>query len=449
MNERFGANRLPLARWLDEYGMLAVLGMVVVGLSVATVRPHETSGREAGIRLGESLSRKASRGGLVVIAGSGQLEKQFVEGFRDACARSGHKVPGIAGDPADARKLLESIAALPQSPEAIACSKTAADWIVIRDRASLFPSLSMVPLVIPEEGSWPAFLTRDNLLNIGNQIAVISILAIGMTVVVATGGIDLSVGSLVALSGVLAADFIRGHGGSEATTAAMVAGASLGIAAATISGMASGVVVTALGVPPFLATLATMLVVRGTALEWTGGESIAALPGSFVWLGRGTMGPIPVAMALMAGLYALFHFIMTRSVAGRHWLAIGGNTMVARLAGIPIGSMVTMAYGVSGFLAGLGGIVLASQLRNASPTYGDGYELTVIAAVVVGGASLSGGRAGMLGTLTGAFLIATIQNGMNLLGISPFVQKIVLGSVILGAVVIDRWRQALLARINH
>ncbi|MBU6296490.1 MAG: hypothetical protein KJS91_17555, partial [Planctomycetes bacterium] len=166
MNERFGANRLPLARWLDEYGMLAVLGMVVVGLSIATVRPHETSGREAGIRLGESLSRKASRGGLVVIAGSGQLEKQFVEGFRDACARSGHTVPGIAGDPADARKLLESIAALPQSPEAIACSKTAADWIVIRDRASLFPSLSMVPLVIPEEGSWPAFLTRDNLLNI-------------------------------------------------------------------------------------------------------------------------------------------------------------------------------------------------------------------------------------------------------------------------------------------
>lgn len=361
--------------------------------------------------------------------------------------KGGAEVISSAGDPSDARKALETASGRSPRPVAIACSRSAADWIVIRDKDSIFPALAAVPVVVPTEGVWPAFLTRANLLNIANQIAVIAIIAIGMTVVVATGGIDLSVGSLVALSGVLAADFIRRNGGTEATVAVVAAGCALGISAATLAGVFSGAVITRLGVPPFLATLATMLVVRGSALEWTGGESIAAVPESLVWLGRGDIGPVPVAMALMAWLYLTFHILMTRAVAGRYWLAIGGNAVVARLAGIPVGAMVTMAYGVSGALAGLGGILLTSQLRNASPTYGDGYELTVIAAVVVGGASLSGGKARMAGTLTGAFLIATIQNGMNLMGISPFIQRIVLGAVILAAVVIDRWRQMLLARL--
>lgn len=437
-----------LARMLDEHGMLGVLLLVAAALSLATLRPQDTSGREAGIRLGELLASRHGTGLVVGIAGDTPEDRLFLEALRETLARRGVEVASTAGDPPAARKALEAASAGRTPPLAIACSRAAADWILIRDKNSLFPPLAEVPMFVPTEGYWPAFLTRANLLNIANQIAVISIIAIGMTVVVATGGIDLSVGSLVAISGVLCADFIRANGGADATTAIVAFGCLLGMGAATGAGLFSGAFITGLGVPPFLATLATMLMIRGAALEWTSGESNASLPDSFVWLGRGYWGPVPVAMALMLALYLAFHFIMTRAVAGRYWLAIGGNPVVARLAGIRVAAMVILAYAVSGFLAGLGGILLTSQLRNASPTYGDGYELTVIAAVVVGGASLSGGKARMAGTLTGAFLIATIQNGMNLLGISPFVQRIVLGAVILTAVVIDRWRQVLLTRLG-
>lgn len=448
MTPRSEKVRAFLATILDEHGMLGVLFLVATALSLATLRPHETSGREAGIRLVDSLGALSANDIVVAIAANTAEDRNFAEAAKEILATRGTRVISAIGDPSDARKALELAAGLNPLPSAIACSPTASDWIIIHEKDSIFPALASVPVVVPEEGIWPAFLTRANLLNIANQIAVISIIAIGMTVVVATGGIDLSVGSLVALSGVLAADFIRHNGGPRASGAIIATGCILGILASTTAGFFSGAVVTGLGVPPFLATLATMLVVRGAALEWTGGESIAALPDSIVWLGKGNIGPVPVAMGLMLVLYIAFHILMTRAVAGRYWLAIGGNPMVARLAGIPVSSMVTVAYGVSGALAGLGGILLTSQLKNASPTYGDGYELTVIAAVVVGGASLSGGKARMAGTLTGAFLIATIQNGMNLLSISPFLQKIVLGAVILTAVVIDRWRRIFLARLT-
>lgn len=440
----FGAT---LARILDEHGMLGVLLLVAAALSLATLRPHEASGREAGIRLGEKIASQSANGVVVAVAADTADDRMFIDALKETLFMYRAEVISSIGDPSDARKALEFASGRTPPPVAIACSRTASDWMVIREKGLMFPVLATVPVIVPTEGLWPAFLTHANLLNIANQITVISIIAIGMTVVVATGGIDLSVGSLVALSGVLAADFIRHNGGTGATGTVVATGCVLGILAAATAGIFTGVVVTGLGLPPFLATLATMLVVRGAALEWTGGESIAAVPDSFVWLGRGNIGPIPVAMALMLVLYLSFHILMSRAVVGRYWLAIGGNPMVAHLAGIPVATMVTMAYGVSGTLAGLAGILLTSQLKNASPTYGDGYELTVIAAVVVGGASLSGGRARMAGTLTGAFLIATIQNGMNLLDISPFVQRIVLGAVILAAVVIDRWRQILLARL--
>ena len=438
-----------MAKLLDEHGMLIILFLVASALCLATLRPHETSGRAAGLRMGEWLAARQATGNIVVIATDTADDQMFLEALKEAVSKAGVDVLGSMGGPIDARKALEKAAGLTEVPTAIVCSRSASDWILLKEKGSIFPGLAKVPLITPEEGVWPAFLTRANLLNIANQIAVISIISIGMTVVVAIGGIDLSVGSLVALSGVLAADFIRHNGGTGAAFAVVTTGCLLGILAATAAGVFSGAVISGLGVPPFLATLATMLVVRGTTLEWTGGESIAALPDGFVWLGRGNIGPIPVAMALMVILYGVFHIMMTRSVVGRYWLAIGGNPVVARLAGIPVNATVIAAYAVSGALAGLGGILLTSQLRNASPTYGDGYELTVIAAVVVGGASLSGGKARMTGTLTGAFLIATIQNGMNLMGVSPFVQRIVLGTVILAAVVFDRWRQIILDRFVH
>jgi ribose transport system permease protein len=438
------AYRIP--RWLitalDEHGMLVVLLLVAAALSLATIQPQETTGREAGLALGQlAASQFGPDQRLLAILADSDDDRALHQGLLEALGPSGVKQLVVAqGDPSAARHLLQEPQAV--SPRAIICSTTTSEWLVVRDRGTVNDKLGTVNVLVPVRGMWPRFLTRVNILNIANQISVISIIAIGMTLVVVTGGIDLSVGSLVALSGVLAADFIRAYGGGvEARASTMVFGCLLGIAAATLAGCFSGLVIVGFGVPPFLSTLATMLIVRGAALQWTGGESIAALPDRFVWLGRGTEFGIPVAVWLAVLLFVAFHLVLTRTVLGRHWLAIGGNPIVARLAGIRVGAAVVLTYAISGLLAGLGGVVLTSQLKNASPTYGDGYELTVIAAVVVGGASLNGGRARMAGTLTGALLIATIQNGMNLLDISPFVQKIVLGMVILISVLLDRWRQ--------
>ena len=188
-------------------------------------------------------------------------------------------------------------------------------------------------------------------------------------------------------------------------------------------------------------TLGVMLMARGTAQEMTNGESIANLPERFVWLGRDTTWGMPNGVLLMLGLFVAAGLMLRWTVLGRHMLAVGGNIRAARLAGVPVNRVMVTAYTLCGLLAGLGGVVLASQLKSASPTYGEGYELMVIASVVVGGTSLAGGQGGLFGTLVGALLIAVINNGMNLLGISPFAQKIVLGSVILMAVLLDRLRR--------
>ena len=173
----------------------------------------------------------------------------------------------------------------------------------------------------------------------------------------------------------------------------------------------------------------------------SGGESIAELPERFVWLGRGTgFFGLPHAVLLMLLLYGAAHFLMTRTVFGRRLYAVGGNQEAARLSGVPVGRVVLSAYVIAGLLAGLGGVILASQLKSGSPTYGNMYELYVIAAVVVGGTSLAGGEGKIFGTLVGALVIAVIQNGMNLTNIESYTQKIVLGVVILGAVLIDRMR---------
>lgn len=171
------------------------------------------------------------------------------------------------------------------------------------------------------------------------------------------------------------------------------------------------------------------------------GESVYQLPDSFVWLGRGADLGIPNAVALTLLLYALAHFAMTRMTFGRHVLAVGGNREAARLSGVPVAATTLAAYVLSGALAALGGVVMASQLKSGSPNFGQMYELYVIAAVVVGGTSLSGGEGSMLGTLVGALVIAVIQNGMNLLGIESYTQRVVLGAVILGAVLLDRLRR--------
>jgi ribose transport system permease protein len=261
-----------------------------------------------------------------------------------------------------------------------------------------------------------------------------------MTIVIITAGIDLSVGSLIAFSAVLAALLIRDFaGGVAAGAGGLIACGLAAIAACGLVGAFSGTMITRFGIPPFIVTLGMMLVASGLAYLLARGQSVYQLPDSFVWLGRGT-GPfgLPIAVLLMLALYFAAHVLMSRMPLGRYFYAVGGNREAAMLSGIPINRVLLVAYTFSGLLAGVGGVVMASQLKSGSPTYGQMYELYVIAAVVVGGTSLSGGSGKMFGTLIGAFIIAVIQNGMNLTNVESYTQKVVLGFVILGAVLLDR-----------
>ena len=269
-----------------------------------------------------------------------------------------------------------------------------------------------------------------------------------MTTVIISGGIDLSVGSLIAFSAVLACLLIREVGGALEATAIGMTLACLGAlwASAAIGGITGGLI-TFFGVPPFIVTLGMMLMASGAAYLLSGGESVYQVPDRFVWLGRGTtLGGLPNAVLLMILLYLLAHFMMGRTRWGRYLYAVGGNAEAARLSGVPVKRIQLSAYVLSGALAGLGGVIMASQLKSGAPTYGQMYELYVIAAVVVGGTSLSGGEGKILGTLIGAFIIAVIQNGMNLMNIEPYTQKVILGLVILLAVLLDKLKQRGLGR---
>ncbi len=212
-------------------------------------------------------------------------------------------------------------------------------------------------------------------------------------------------------------------------------------------GLFSGLMVTMFRIPSFIVTLAVMLIARGVAFRITAGESVAQLPEAFMWLGRGADLGLPNSVVLMIVLYAIAYVIMSRTRLGRYIYAVGGNAKAARLSGVRVERILLVVYTVCGALAGLGGIVTASLLKSGDPKFGYLAELYVIAAVVVGGASLSGGEGKILGTLIGALFIAVIENGMNLTNVDPFTQMIVLGAVILAAVLLDTlkrrvWRAA-------
>jgi len=382
----------------------------------------------------------------VLIAASDQPDDAaFAASIESALTASGAEVVAIAkGEPKDALEALMKINAAGGKLDAIACTQVTGAWLVFSDLKTKFPALGDPRVITPRSYRWPNFLKSENLLNIANQIAVIAIVAVGMTMVIITGGIDLSVGSLLALSAVLCARFIRDYaGGVNASLGGMLLACIAAIALCGIVGAFSGTMITRFAIPPFIVTLAMMLVGSGLAYILAKGQSIYQIPDSFVWLGRGAdLFSMPNAVVLMLVLYALAHVLMSRMKLGRYLYAVGGNGEAARLSGVPVKRVLMFAYIASALLAGLGGVIMASQLKSGSATYGNMYELYVIAAVVVGGTSLSGGEGKMLGTLTGAFTIAVIQNGMNLTNVESYTQKVVLGLVILGAVLLDKVRHA-------
>ena len=434
-----------MLRRLNEYGMLVVLLLLCALFSVLTIRDQQPTDPAAARELAQSIARRCGSGASVMIATRELAEdKAFAGRLADELGQAGVTVVRqTAGEPKDARQALQELDAQGQRLDAIACSPAAAAWLVFADVATDFPSLGN-PRIMQSTGSrWPAFLSAGNLINIANQIAVIAIVAIGMTLVIVGGGIDLSVGSLIALSAVICCLIIRDHGGAEhAGAAAMIAASLAAIVVCGLIGAASGFVITRLDIAPFIVTLATMLITSGLAYLLAQGQSVYQVPDSFVWLGRGAdLAGLPNAVLLMLVLYTLAHLLMKHTTIGRHLYAVGGNRDAALVSGLRVRRVLLLAYIASAALAGLGGVIMASQLKSGSPTYGQMYELYVIAAVVVGGASLNGGRGKMAGTLIGALIIAVIQNGMNLANIESYTQKVVLGLVVLGAVVVDRLKR--------
>ena len=434
-----------MLRRLNDYGMLVVLLLLCAFFSLLTIRDQQPNDAAAAQELARDISRRFGPGARVMIATRELAEdKAFAGTLASELEKSGVSVvKTVAGEPKDARQALQELAAQGRTLDAIACDPSAASWLVFANISADFPALGK-PQIMKSAGSrWPAFLSAGNLINIANQIAVIAIVAIGMTLVIVGGGIDLSVGSLIALSAVVCCLIIRDYGGAEhASAAGMIAASLAAVAVCALIGAASGIVVTQLDIAPFIVTLATMLITSGLAYLLAQGQSVYQVPDSFVWLGRGAdLGGMPNAVLLMLLLYVLAHLIMKHTTFGRHLYAVGGNRDAALVSGLRVRRVLLIAYITSGALAGLGGVIMASQLKSGSPTYGQMYELYVIAAVVVGGASLNGGRGKMAGTLIGALIIAVIQNGMNLANIESYTQKVVLGLVVLGAVVVDRLKR--------
>lgn len=284
----------------------------------------------------------------------------------------------------------------------------------------------------------PVFLTTNNLLNIGVQTSVTAILAIGMTMVIVTAGIDLSVGAVAALSGVLGAQMIAELGFPDV---AAIAG---GVAVGAVAGTINGVLIAYGRLAAFIATLGMMSVARGLVYLTTGANAVI-LPDGFDWLGAGKLAGVPVPVILLAVLAIGGHLLLTRTRLGRYMYAIGSNEQAARLSGVPIRRYKVIVYAMAGGLAGLGGMIATSRTVSAQPNFGVGLELDVIAAVVIGGASLFGGQGTIAGTLIGAFLIGLIRNGAVLLDINTYWQSVLLGLLIWAGVSFDQIRRRRLA----
>lgn len=297
----------------------------------------------------------------------------------------------------------------------------------------LGPLLALVLLMAIVTIMNPNFIQPSNLLNLLRQVSVNGLIAFGMTFVIITGGIDLSVGSMLALSSALTA-------GIMASGLNPVLAIFLGLVFGAVFGVVNGLFVAKGNMAPFIVTLASMTIYRGLTLVFTNGNPITGFGDSFAFqfLGRGYLFGIPFPVILMFVAYVVLFVLLHKMTFGRKTFAIGGNETAAHIAGIKSDRIKIAIYSLSGLMSALAGLILTSRLNSAQPTAGQSYELDAIAAVVLGGTSLAGGRGRIFGTLIGALVIGTLNNGLNLLGVSSFYQQVVKGIVILIAVFIDR-----------
>lgn len=319
----------------------------------------------------------------------------------------------------------------------------AADLVSIASRFGAFIFLIVLGVVFAVLE--PAFLQPINIFNVLRQVSIYGLLAIGMTFVILTAGIDLSIGSLLALAGLVAAAVEKGSTGlltgaaaGESAGYGLPAAIAAAIAVGLLGGLLQGLAISKLRVPPFIVTLGGLSAFRGAALVFSKGQPISAFRPEYRFWGQGMIGPVPVPVIIFL-TFAVLAFIVLRSTKyGRHIYAVGGNREAARLSGLNVDRLTMSVYVIMGFFAGLSGFILSSRLNSAEQVAGVGYELTVIAGVVIGGTSLFGGEGGIFGTVVGVLLIGVLANGLTLLNVSSYYQQIIIGLIIVFAVFFDQ-----------
>lgn len=321
-------------------------------------------------------------------------------------------------------------------PDAAPRAHESSRWLrdgmrLLADRAGVAGAL--IVLVILFAVTAPNFATPENLLDVARQISVTAILGAGLTFVIITAGIDLSVGSAVGVTAFVAVSLaMAGMAAPLAIAGALLAG--------MVIGAVNGVLVARVGLASFIVTLAALTYLRGITYVGTDGTTMFSTTLNYAYLGHGSLLGVPIPVLIMVAVFTIGWYVLNRTVFGRWVTAVGGNAEAARLAGIPVKRVLTTVYIISGLCAGIGGIIASARLQSSVPDLGAGYELSAIAAVVLGGTSLMGGRGSLIGTLIGAAIIGVLINGMTLLDVSTFYQQIIQGVVIVLAVALDRLR---------
>lgn len=334
----------------------------------------------------------------------------------------------------------------PTPPRPLSLPGDASGGPALRDRAASVLreagiGVALVALVAVFAMLSPIFLTANNLTNIFTQISINVILAVGMTFVILIGGIDLSVGSVMAFCAVVAGTVLKLEGLDTGVAIALALAASIAVGA--VCGVANGAVSAVWGIPSFIVTLGMLNIARGAALQWTQARSIYEFPDAFNNFGSATVLGVPAIFLVALALVAVGWFVLNRTVFGRLIYAIGNNEEAVRLAGHPVRFYKIAAFVICGAAVGVGAVIYMTRLTIASPISGIGFELNAIAAVIIGGTSLSGGRGSIIGTLLGACIIGVLANGLILIGMSDFLRQMVTGLVIILAVVLDAYRARL------
>jgi ribose transport system permease protein len=418
--------------FVSDYGMFFVLLVLIVFFSFSTMQDISAEGEEGGEQLIEQLSKLDQKKAKIILVTRQSSDDMALSAVVEEGLKT-HKILLLAkvnGSPIDLNEKLTSLKKTGQVPTHIVASASVAKWSLVKE--------SGIQVLEPEVAYRSLFLSDDNITGILDKVVVYAIIAVGMTLVILLGGIDLSVGALIAFSGVVAGYLIRDVAGSyEASNTGIVLGCLGAIGACALVGFFTGVMVARFAVPSFIVTLAIMLSAQGVSFMISDSQTIYQVPDKVNWLDQGAIAGMPVPFLMVIFLYILGHVLMSHTKLGRYIYAVGGNEEAARLSGVPVKRVKIFVFTLTAALAGLAGVLTFSRLGSGDPKVGVMEELYVIACVVVGGTSLAGGKGKILATLIGTLIIAVMMNGMNLHDLDSHPQKIVLGMIILGGVFLD------------